>query len=56
MDAPEILFIIEFFHCCAHHQVVKIVLNSIWYLHTLQVVDRCPVLSQSAHWTATYRV
>jgi len=40
-DAQSFCFIISmlyastcFEHCCAHHQVVKIVLYSIWYRHT----------------------
>jgi len=35
----------------AHHQVVKIVLYSIWYYHTC----RCPSRAQVVHVTDTYR-
>jgi len=37
---------------CAHHQVVKIVLYSIWYQHTCRWPSRAPVervLSQPVH-------
>jgi len=37
----------------AHHQMVKIVLYSIWYHHTCRWPSR--VFSQPVHGTATYR-
>jgi len=43
---------------CAHHQEVKIVLYSIWYLHTCMWQSGAQVergLSQPVHRTATYR-
>ena len=40
---------------CAHHQEVKIALNSLWYHHTDRRPSRAQVLSQPVHETATYR-
>jgi len=55
-----IIFLYMFRTLCAHHQEVKIVLYSVWYLHTLQVAVRCAcwerTLHQPVHRTATYTV
>jgi len=43
---------------CAHHQVVKIALHSLWYRHTYRWPSDAQVergLSQPVHQTATYR-
>jgi len=40
----------------AHHQEVKIVLYSIWYLHTCRWPSRAQVERGPVHRTATYRV
>ena len=47
-----------FENCCAYRQEVKIVLQSIWYHHTVggRPVHRLREDSHPVHGTATYRV
>ena len=43
---------------CAHREEAKIVLYSLWYHHTYRWPSRAQIergLSQSVHWTVTYR-
>jgi len=44
-----IIYLYMFRALCAHHQEVKIVLYSIWYLHTLQVAFRCTSAQVHVH-------
>jgi len=58
----KILFYNKFIIClymfralCAHHQVVEIVLYSIWHHHTYRWPSRIQVERGPVHGTATYR-